>query len=377
MAKEIELKLSVSRHHIESLKQQPLFQSPQVIDQGAKALKNIYYDTPEQDLTQERVALRIREKEGRYIQTLKTSGKAEGGLHQRAEWEWYVDQPELDFELLKETEWPTALNDPALLARIKPVFATDFMRNTWLYDGVGDDGERLLIEIALDRGQAWIGQGEERKHDEICELELELMAGSPAGLFRVALELGQQIPLLSSDVSKAQRGYRLCAAESYQVREPEQSFVEDATLELAFCQMLQRELMLWPQYLEAWQFTRDWQYVTLALESLRNIGGLYESFSDIIPADPEGDLDQLLTKLIRQLRDVDAWHRTAGLMNGNGKEWQQEAQKKAEDRMEVLLQTVGLGQIALQIGLQLVSLSWRTRWSEEHQQRAQRRLNLA
>ena len=79
MAKEIELKLSVSRHHIESLKQQPLFKSPQVVDQGAKALTNIYFDTPEQDLTQARVALRIREKEGRYIQTLKTSGVAEGG----------------------------------------------------------------------------------------------------------------------------------------------------------------------------------------------------------------------------------------------------------------------------------------------------------
>ena len=204
---------------------------------------------------------------------------------------------------------------------------------------------------------------------------LELMDGNPARLFEVALELGKQIPLLSSDISKAQRGYRLCNPEGYQVREPEISFMDEATMELAFCQMLQRELMLWPQYLEAWQFTRDWKYVTAALESLRNIGGLYESFSDIIPADPEGDLDQLLTKLIRQLRDVDAWHRTASLMDGNGKAWQAEAQKRAEDRMLVLLQTVGLGQIALKIAHQLVSLSWRERWSEEHQARAQQPLN--
>lgn len=375
MAKEIELKLSVSRHHIESLKQQPLFKSPQVVDQGAKALTNIYFDTPEQDLTQARVALRIREKEGRYIQTLKTSGVAEGGLHQRGEWEWYVDTPELNFELLQQAEWPENLNTPELQAKIKPVFATDFVRNTWIYDSVDAAGERLLIEIALDQGQAWVGQGDERRHDDICELELELMDGNPARLFEVALELGKQIPLLSSDISKAQRGYRLCNPDGYQVREAEISFMDEATMELAFCQMLQRELMLWPQYLEAWQFTRDWKYVTAALESLRNIGGLYESFSDIIPADPEGDLDQLLTKLIRQLRDVDAWHRTASLMDGNGQAWQAEAQKRAEDRMLVLLQTVGLGQIALKIAHQLVSLSWRERWSDEHQARAQQPLN--
>jgi len=375
MANEIELKLSVSRHHIESLKQQPLLQSPQVTDQGARPLTNIYFDTPDQALSRERVALRIREKDGRFIQTLKTSGRAEGGLHQRKEWEWYVDEPQLDFDLLQQAEWPQTLNDPQLLAQIKPVFSTDFVRHTWLYDEVDGQGHRLLIEIALDQGQAWRGTGDERQHDDICELELELMSGEPMQLYQIALELGQQIPLLSSDISKAQRGYRLCNPDDFRVREPDLSFTAETNMEDAFCQLVQKELGLWPQYLEAWQFTRDWQYVTRALESLRNISGLYESFSDIIPAHPNGELDQLLTKLIRQLRDVDAWHRSAGLLGDHGQQWQQDAQKRAEDRMEVLLQTVGLGQISLRIGRQLVARLWRSRWTEEHEARAMQLLD--
>ncbi|MGB0466467.1 MAG: inorganic triphosphatase [Pontibacterium sp.] len=371
MAKEIELKLSVSRHHIESLKQQPLFQSGFVSEQGAKSLKNIYFDTPGHDLSKHRIALRIREKEGRFIQTLKTQGLSEAGLHQRNEWEWFVDEPELDFALLQKAPWPDVLNTPEMREKIEPVFATDFVRHIWLYESVDAQGQRLQVEIALDQGQAWIDLHGERRHDDICELELELVEGDPAMLFQVALQLGQQIPLLSSDISKAQRGYRLHQPEAFRVTVPDLNIGAEDNLEETFCKLLQRELALWPQYLEAWRFTRDWQYVTLALESLRNIGGLYESFADIIPANPDGDLDALLTKLIRQLRDVDAWHRTALLMGDQGLAWQQAAKKRAEARMEVLLQTVGFGQIALRISLQLVSRLWRNRWTDEHQQRAQ------
>ncbi len=377
MAKEIELKLSVGRYHVEALKQQPLFLSKQISDLGAKPLKNIYFDTPEHHLSQHRVALRIREKEGQYIQTLKTSGISEAGLHQRQEWEWTVPTPELDFELLNSVEWPEALNDPELLAQIEPVFCTDFMRQTWLFDGFDDKGEKLRIEIALDQGQAWIDDNGDRKHDEIRELELELLEGRPVKLFDVALQLGQQIPLLSSDVSKAERGYRLSRPEQFEIEVPEVTYSDEDTMEDAFCRLVHRELTLWPQYLEAWQRSRDWTFVTQALESLRNISALYESFNEIIPAHPDGELDQMLTKLIRQLRDVDAWHRSAQLMGEKGQAWQEAAAKRGEERMEVLLQTVSVGQIALRIARQMVVKRWRRRWTDEHRERAERLFNAS
>lgn len=371
MAKEIELKLTVCKHHVESLKKHPLLQSDKVTDLGAKTLKNIYFDTPEHALSGEKVALRIREKAGCYIQTLKTSGSADGGLHARHEWEWEIDEPELDFALLHKAQWPQALNAPELLERIEPVFATDFVRHAWLYEGEDDAGQPLRIELALDQGQAWVDQHGERRHDPICELELELLEGEPSGLFSVALALAAQIPLLSSDISKAQRGYRLSRPDLYPYRLQRLPLASAETLEELFCRLLVRELGLWPQYLEAWQFKREWQYVTDALESLRNMGAIYESFADIIPLDADGELDQLLTKLIRQLRDVDAWHRSAELMEGQAVTWQAQAQKRAQARVDVLLQTIGFGQIALRIGQQLVSRSWRKRWSEAQRELAQ------
>jgi triphosphatase len=371
MAKEIELKLSVCKHHVESLKKHPLLQSGSVTDLGAKTLKNIYFDTPEHALSGEKVALRIREKGGRYIQTLKTSGSADGGLHARHEWEWEIDEPELDFALLRKAQWPQALNTADVLDRIEPVFATDFVRHAWLYEGEDAQGQALRIELALDQGQAWVDQHGERRHDPICELELELLEGDPTGLFSVALQLAAQVPLLSSDISKAQRGYRLSRPDLYPVDPERLPLPLAATLEELFCLLLVRELGLWPQYLEAWRFKREWRHVTEALESLRNMGAIYESFADIIPLDPDGELDQLLTKLIRQLRDVDAWHRAAGLTEGQAADWQMLARQRAEARVDVLLQTLGFGQIALRIGQQIVSRSWRKRWSEAQREQAQ------
>ncbi|MGB0732528.1 MAG: inorganic triphosphatase [Pontibacterium sp.] len=370
MAVEVELKLGVSRHLVESLKQQPILRSQNVTELGSRALINRYFDTPDGLLAQHKVALRIREKEGRFIQTLKTAGIAEGGLHTRQEWEWELDSPKLNFELLKTADWPQALAKDEVQAQIKSVFSTNFRRTTWMYQGNCSNGEALSIEMVLDQGEVVVQREGKIVKDEICEVELELKDGNPEGLFAVALELGQQIPLLSSDLSKAQRGYRLLNPETFSVEEKPLVLSGNETQEEAFCAAMRHELSLWPQYLEMWQFKRDWKYISLALESLRNIGALYQSFSDIIPANPNGQLNQILTKLLRQLRDIEAYRRTALLLNAENAQWAAQAEEHANQRMEVLLQTVGFGQMALRIARQLEVKRWRLRWNEEQTEKA-------
>lgn len=363
MALEVELKLTLSPHHIESLIRQPLFRSEQIRELNTHQLGNTYYDTPEQLLTQHRVALRIRKKGDQLIQTLKSSGFSEAGLHSRNEWEWLIKKPELDYSLLALAEWPKELNDPSIQKSIAPVFSTDFQRTTWILDTHDSQGEVLKAEIALDQGTV-TALGTE---DPLCELELELLQGNASELVKFALELAKHVPLYISDISKAERGYRLLEPSAYSIKRTTPEFDKSTTLEQAFIALLSNELSLWPRYFEAWTFTKDWTYIPLALESLRNISALYESFSDVIPAEPDGKLDKILTKLIRQLRDIDAWRRTAILSGDPTSDWIQEQAEQAAARVNVLLQTAEPGVLALLISEQLIDKSWRHRWSENHQ----------
>ncbi|MDO6514966.1 inorganic triphosphatase [Neptuniibacter sp. 2_MG-2023] len=370
MALEVELKLTLSPHHIESLKRQPLFRSQQIRELKTEQLGNTYYDTPDQLLTQHKVALRIRKKGEQLIQTLKSSGSSEAGLHSRNEWEWLLNSPELDFQLLASAEWPKALDSKTLQSNIAPIFTTNFQRTTWILDSLDSQGQVLKAEIALDQGTVTAAG----KEDTICELEIELLEGNGSELVKFALKLAKHVPLYISDVSKAERGYRLLQPDNYEVHRTSAQLDADTSLEQAFIKLLKNELSLWPRYFEAWHFTNNWKFIPLALESLRNVSACYESFSSIIPAEPDGVIDKLLTKLIRQLRDIDAWRRTALLSGHKDNRWFKQQAEQAAARINVLLQTAEPGVLALLISEQLIEQTWRSRWNEHHKQLAKQTL---
>ena len=367
MALEVELKLTLSPHHIESLKLQPLFQSDRVTALGSQTLKNTYYDTPDHLLTQHKVALRIRQKGEQLIQTLKTQGTSEAGLHSRNEWEWNIHSQTLDYSLLQQAQWPPALSTPEVQANICESFSTDFTRTLWILDTLDTQGQPLKAEIALDQGHVSYQQ----QQSPICELELELLEGDAHALISIAIELARSVPLYICDVSKAHRGYRLQNPQGFEVARPASTTSANTPLEEIFVQLLAQELALWPRYFEAWQFNRDWQHITSALEALRNIDALYESFSDIIPAEPDGEISRLLIKLIRQLRDIDSWRRTAELTGHPSALWHQKQAQRAASRIDVLLQTADPGILALLMSDQLVQRTWRQRWTSQHQTLAQ------
>ena len=203
---EIELKLALPTSHPASLAKR-LAQTPVLARRKAthQHLHNVYYDTPEQILRQERVALRIRrigsEAKPQWLQTLKMGGSGDSALSQRGEWEAPIPSAVLDVATLETTPWSGFDPDGTVFQALAPCFVTSFDRTSWLVRR--RDGS--VVEVALDVGQIVAGD----KSAPFCELELELLAGKPAALFKLAQQIAHTIAVLPMSISKAGRGYAL------------------------------------------------------------------------------------------------------------------------------------------------------------------------
>ncbi len=198
---EIELKLALHPRHITRIRRHPLLSRSRITPEQ-RPLLSIYFDTPEFDLMQCGIALRVRRVDDQWIQTLKAEAQSIGALSSRPEWEMAVTNGSRpDFSVLP----PTALD---LLAGIKlksivPVFTTEFKRITWQ---IGNSAAQT--EVALDIGEIYAGE----MSRDICEVEIELRSGAPAFLFDIAAQLLEQVPLHIEPRSKAERGYILSGA---------------------------------------------------------------------------------------------------------------------------------------------------------------------
>jgi inorganic triphosphatase YgiF len=197
MTTEVELKLALATENIPALKRHPLLQAAGT--PLRRNLRSIYHDTPKLSLMRHRAALRVRRIGRGWVQTVKIGGGANGGLHQRPEWE--VTLPDATPNpALFDAPAVRALITPARQAKLLPVFETRFWRTTWQVQW-----GNAQIEVALDQGEVRSGA-----HSQpICELELELKSGPALALFDLALALAETIPLRPDPVSKAERGYAL------------------------------------------------------------------------------------------------------------------------------------------------------------------------
>ncbi|MEK6349286.1 MAG: CYTH domain-containing protein [Burkholderia sp.] len=173
-------------------------------------LANVYYDTPDLALARAKSAIRVRLAPQGWLQTFKTVGSADNGLHTRHEWELPVAGDALEIDaLLAACDLPSAAEAlrtaaPALAA----LFRTDFARTIWRVSRGG-----TTVEAALDLGEIIAEVGGETRRAPIREVELELIDGDEAVLHTLAEELVAAVPGLAPDnQSKAQRGYRLRAA---------------------------------------------------------------------------------------------------------------------------------------------------------------------
>lgn len=203
MPAEIELKLAISPQDVPKLARIPLLKSSSRGSVSTSHVFSIYYDTPDFELRDQRVALRLRRVGARWMQTLKTAGRVEAGLHEREEIETPVPAQILNYPVLAESGVAGVLADPKLPYRLRPVFVTDFRRTTrHLHPAAGTE-----IEVSVDRGTISAGAAQL----PVSEIELELKSGAPDQLLQFALGLLERVPLRLEAASKAQRGYALAA----------------------------------------------------------------------------------------------------------------------------------------------------------------------
>ena len=162
---------------------------------SVQRLTNTYFDTPTQALHQARAALRIRRQEAdgapaRWLQTLKTADAAQGGFTQRGEWEAELPGDALSFTALEAAPpWAALDADGHLFAELAPVFVTEATRT--LRELSAPDGGR--IELVLDVGRVRAGPPGAETSVDLCELELELLAGTPDALFAAADQIAQHL----------------------------------------------------------------------------------------------------------------------------------------------------------------------------------------
>ena len=198
MSHEIELKLTLPQKSLAALRRHPLIaDAPR--EGRSCTLENTYFDTPELELRERRMAVRTRKAGSRWLQTVKCAAETSGGLSSRPEWEQPYANGSFDFSAIERDDVRNRLE--SLHPRLVPVFTTHFKRETCIL--TPREGVRVLAMI--DNGSIE-ANGQSRP---LCELELELVEGDPRELYALALQLAESLPLTPENVSKAERGYRL------------------------------------------------------------------------------------------------------------------------------------------------------------------------
>ena len=104
------------------------------------------------DAGESKSALRLRRTPDGWLQTFKTAGTADGGLHSRHEWEMPIAGEKLEIDaLLSECDKPSAADALRQAApELVELFRTNFVRTLWRVEVDGSE-----IEAAIDQGDVF------------------------------------------------------------------------------------------------------------------------------------------------------------------------------------------------------------------------------
>lgn len=202
---EIELKLACNSNALALFEQKvlPLLNdgvSELDIKKSHAHLYNEYYDTHDRYFSRHQMGCRVRAKNQKFEQTIKTKGEVSGGLHQRPEYNVALDSAAPDLTEFPNEVWPPNTDVARLNNDLQSLFSTHFERTTFELQSAD-----FQLELVFDFGEV---KHEQQKTD-ISEIELELINGNADALFDIAELIAQYIPVRLSNVTKASRGYGL------------------------------------------------------------------------------------------------------------------------------------------------------------------------
>lgn len=275
-------------------------------------LWNVYFDTPDQQLRQQRHALRLRcvsqrpwkstataaTLRGSWIQTFKSAGVSQGGLSRRGEWESRQPAGRLDPVALRATPWASLDPEGQLFGQLQPCFETRCRRTVWTlhrYQGAG-------IEVALDVGEI-VASG---RTEPILELELELLQGPSDALFHLAQQLASGVAVLPFDQSKAERGYRLALGLPTEATQAQALRLAPRTSpQQAGAQALAACFDHFSRNLAATLLSDDPEVVHQARVGWRRWRSAFRLFAPWLPGQPDTDGLRPLLEALGRMRDLD------------------------------------------------------------------------
>ena len=316
MSTETELKLSAAGVSARQVSAHAAVKRHLLKKHAARYLGNIYFDTPELSLQQHLIGLRLRRDGERWLQTVKTSGGATAGLHQRGEWEMPVAGEALELARFDAKPLRKLFADAKLAQSLAPVFRTDFERTAW--DLQFDDGS--VVELVLDQGEVKAG----RRTEAIAELELELKQGESWHLFALARALADTLPLRILNDSKAARGYRLaghaaprCASDAGKLviaakASAEQAMIASLHHHLAHLQANEAALRTLPE---------DPHSVRQALTACEQLQAVLALYAPLLPATSLEGMRADLEWLSAELRQLHGWDAFVGETLGALSHW--------------------------------------------------------
>ena len=314
---ETELKLQLAPRHVERFKRSPVLSKFACTE---VTIDNVYFDTPDRLLQRHRMALRVRKIGARWLQTLKSNGKASGALTRRGEWETPVravrGRGQLDLALLSASPLPELLARQKHPVELQPVFRTRVRRRQWVIEHAD-----ATIEVALDIGEISAKGARTTLREPICEVELELKEDKSqvgaAALIDFAIDLleagGKQPPALTPIArSKGERGYQLTAQRRpTAVKASAKGFVQDitakATTAHALRMVVAHGLAVLTANIELLLCNDDPEYVhqaRVALRRVRSAVRLFDRERRDLPQSLAGEL-RWFARALGEARDWD------------------------------------------------------------------------
>jgi inorganic triphosphatase YgiF len=191
-------------------------------------LRAAYFDTPDFELAARGIGWRVRREGRQWIQTLKARDATSAGFV-RLEHNVVVrsrSAPLADPALHEGTDAGRALEDALADLTTPPTqqYGTDVWRRSRSVRSLGGQ-----VELAFDRGNITSGDAT----SDVCELEVELLRGSPHAVLATARHWIERHGLWLDTINKSQRGVLLAsgATEMPIVKAPPSALDTDAPID--------------------------------------------------------------------------------------------------------------------------------------------------
>ncbi len=297
--REIELKATIRPEQLDKVKDLAAIRKRAVGRARSRKLVTVYYDTPDYDLRQQGLSLRVRKIGRAYVQCVKQTHKRLGGIPVRMEWEGPVPSQDPAVSVIEDKKLRRLIRR-AGTARLQPVFRTDFQRNSRSLKF--EDGSTASLD--LDIGEIIAGDVSE----PICEFELELHSGAPERLFELASEIRQAVPFRLAAMSKASRGYALLTQDELKPQKyVKLSLTKDDTVEQVLTELVQHSLDHLQMNETVTLATDDPEGVHQMRIALRRLRASLRLFKSTLPKDQYGWIAAEAKWLMTELSAARAW----------------------------------------------------------------------